>query len=64
MFEGAVLIAPDLVHSVKEERFKAIGAGTEGAKDFHRFRMADPRGRKLNQAGERSLHAAKGGQSL
>ena len=32
MFAGTVFIAPDPLHSVKEERFKAIGAGAEGRK--------------------------------
>lgn len=32
MFAGPVLIASDPLHSVKEERFKAIGAGASGRK--------------------------------
>ena len=32
MFGGAVLVASDPAHSVKEERFKAIGASAEGRK--------------------------------
>jgi uncharacterized protein len=32
MFAGAVLVASDPAHSVKEERFKAIGASAEGRK--------------------------------
>ncbi len=31
-FGGIVLVAPDPAHSVKEERFKAIGANAEGRK--------------------------------
>ncbi len=30
MFTGTVLVASDPLHSVKEERFKAIGAGAKG----------------------------------
>ena len=32
MFEGTVLIASDPQHSVKEERFKAIGTSVKGRK--------------------------------
>jgi uncharacterized DUF497 family protein len=32
MFAGTVLVAPDPLHSVREERFKAVGAAESGRK--------------------------------
>ncbi len=39
MFAGTVLIAPDPARSVREERFKAIGAGAEGRRLFVVFTL-------------------------
>ncbi len=36
-FEGTVLIAPDVVHSLREERFKAIGTTSQNRKLFIAF---------------------------
>jgi uncharacterized protein len=43
MFPGTVLVAPDPLHSVREERFKAVGAAEGGRKLLVAFtwRMRD-----------------------
>jgi uncharacterized protein len=57
LFEGAVLIGPDVAHSSAEQRFRAIGAASTGRRVFVVFTWRAKDGRRfLRPISARYMH--------